>query len=254
MIGGLLIDISGVLHVGGTPVPGALEALHRLREAGYALRFVTNTSRRPRAAVIDRLERLRLPVQRDEVVTAPLAGRRWLEVRGLRPHLLIHPDLMPDFEGMDCRDPNAVFLGDAGEYFDYRCLNRAFRILTTGAPLIAVARNRYFREADGLSLDLGAFVAALEYAAETEAVIVGKPSADFYAAALADMGMEPHRVLVVGDDVEADVLGAVAAGLQGALVRTGKYRPGDEERLEGTGARCYADLREISRYLINIDN
>ena len=249
MIAGLLIDISGVLHVGDEPIIGSAEAVRRLRRAGYLLRFVTNTSRLCRAGVIERLERLQMPVAPEEVITAPLAGRKWLEARGLRPHLLIHPDLAADFRDMECGNPNAVFLGDAGEYFDYPALNRAFRLLMDGAPLVAVARNRYFQEADGLSLDMGAFVTALEYAAGVEAVIIGKPSAGFFESALADMDLEANQVLMVGDDAEADVLGAIAAGLQGALVRTGKYRPGDEERLENTTATVFRNLEELSKSL-----
>ncbi len=250
MIRGLLIDISGVLHVGDEPLPGSRPAVEALRDAGVVLRFVTNTSRRCRAAVIERLLRLGFSVQPEEVLTAPLAGRRWLESRGLRPHLLIHPDLAADFEGMDRDKPNAVFLGDAGEYFDYRCLNAAFRLLMEGAPLVAVARNRYFLEADGLSLDLGAFVAALEYAADIQATIVGKPSPEFFAEALGDMGLEPAQVTMVGDDVEADVLGALDAGLSAVLVMTGKYRPGDEDRLEGSGATLHSDFSELAEKIL----
>ncbi len=250
MLRGLLIDIAGVVHVADTPVHGVREAIRRLREAGLALRFVTNTSRRCRAALLDRLRQMEIPVEEHELLTAPLAGRHWLESRGLRPHLLIHPGLAPDFEGMECREPNAVFLGDAGEYFDYRRLNRAFRVLLEGAPLVAVARNRFFREADGLSLDMGAFVAALEYAADTDAVIVGKPSPAFYESALADMGLTASEVLMVGDDVEADVLGALDAGLDAALVMTGKYRQGDEKRLQETQARVWVDLTELTSNIL----
>lgn len=250
MIRGLLIDISGVLHVGDEPLRGSIAAVESLRDAGMVLRFVTNTSRRCRAAVIERLVRLGFSVQPHEVLTAPLAGRRWLESRGLRPHLLIHPDLAPDFEDMNRDEPNAVFLGDAGEYFDYRCLNAAFRLLMEGSPLIAVARNRYFLEADGLSLDLGAFVAALEYAADIQATIVGKPSADFFAEALGDMGLAPAQVMMVGDDVEADVLGALNAGLSAALVMTGKYRPGDENRLQGSRAVVHHNFGELTKSIL----
>jgi len=250
MLRGLLIDIAGVLHVADVPVPGAWEAICRLRDAGLGIRFVTNTSRRCRAALEERLGQMGMPIESSAILTAPMAGRRWLESRGLRPHLLIHPGLAPDFAGMDCDDPNAVFLGDAGEYFDYRNLNAAFRVLLEGAPLVAVARNRLFREADGLSLDMGAFVAALEYAAETEAVIVGKPSPQFFKAAVDDLGLDASEVLMVGDDVEADVLGALSAGLQAGLVRTGKYRQGDERRLDGTHARVWADLPNLVKTIL----
>ena len=99
-----------------------------------------------------------------------------------------------------------------------------------------------FREAGRLSLDVGPFVAALEYAAGVEAIVVGKPAPAFFHAAVADLGLPPGEVLMIGDDVEADVLGAIAAGLQGVLVRTGKFEPADERRLTGGPGRCVPDI------------
>jgi ribonucleotide monophosphatase NagD (HAD superfamily) len=55
-------------------------------------------------------------------------------------------------------------------------LNDAFRALIDGAELIALQHNRYWRRADGLVLDVGAYSAALEYGAGCEAVVVGKPA------------------------------------------------------------------------------
>ena len=141
----------------------------------------------------------------------------------------------PDFDGLDLHEPNAVVVGDAGEHFSYAGLNRAFRLLQAGAPLLALGRNRYFKEADGLSLDAGPFVAALEYAAGVSAELLGKPAPALFAQALRALGCNPDQAVMIGDDVEADVNGALAAGLGGILVRTGKYRPGDETRLAATG-------------------
>lgn len=239
----VLLDLSGVLYVGERPLPGAREALARLRAEGLPLRFLTNTSRSTRAAVAARLARMGLAVPEAEIFTAPRAALARIRARGLRPMLLVHPGLVPEFEGVATEPPDAVFLGDAGEAFTYAALNRAFRLLMEGAPLLAVGRNRYFREPDGLSLDAGPFVAALEHAAGVEAEIVGKPAPAFFRAACADLGVPPARCLMIGDDVEADVAGAVSAGLQGLLVRTGKYRPGDEARLP-PGALVADDLAQ----------
>ncbi len=238
----VLLDIAGVLHDGERAYPGAVEAVARLRAAGVPLRFVTNTSRRTRTATVQHLQGLGFEVATAEVFTAPLAGRAYLEARGLRPLLIIHPALAPDFAGLATEPPNAVFLADAGEHFDYATLDPAFRLLIGGAPLVAVGRNRYFRTGNELHLDAGPFVAALEYASGQSAVITGKPAPEFFAAVLADLGARPAEAVMLGDDVEADVLGAVAAGLRGVLVRTGKYRPGDEAGLPGAGASVAADL------------
>lgn len=240
-VDGLLLDISGVLYQGAAPLPGAPEAMQRLRASGLPMRFATNTSRSSRAALAEKLRRMDYPVAAEEIFTAPCAAVQAIRQRGLRPLTLVHPELAPDLAGLPGGPPDAVLIGDAGEHFDYRGLNQAFRLLMTGAPLLALARNRYFREADGLSLDVGPFVAALEYASGVTAEVFGKPAPAFFREAAEAMGVAPDRLLMVGDDVESDVVGALDAGLQAALVRTGKYSPEDETRLAGR-APVLADL------------
>ena len=132
------------------------------------------------------------------------------------------------------RRGEAVVVGDAAQGFTYAALNTAFRKLLDGAEFLALARNRSFKDDDGeLSLDAGPFVAALEYACQRQAVLFGKPAADFFQAALASAGCDGKEAVMVGDDAEADVAGALAAGVGSALlVRTGKYRPGDENKVK----------------------
>jgi ribonucleotide monophosphatase NagD (HAD superfamily) len=85
-------------------------------------------------------------------------------------------------------------------------------------------RNMYWRTADGLELDTGAYVRALEEATGVAPVVLGKPSPDFFASAVAELDLAPERVAMIGDDLHNDVLGAQHAGLRGVLVRTGKFR------------------------------
>lgn len=244
MIRGVLLDLSGVLYVGDEPLPGAPEALARLRGAGLPVRFVTNVTRRPFREILARLGDMGFRVQEDELLTAPRATRRYLESHGLHPYLLIHPALEPEFSDLAAGEPDAVVLGDAEDGFSYGNLNRAFRLLMDGAPLLAMGNNRYFRDREGLSLDIGPFVAALEYASGRQAVVLGKPSADFFRVAVGAIGCDPGDAVMVGDDAWADVDGALGAGLQGILVRTGKYRPGDESTIGHGGARVVADFIE----------
>ncbi|MEM0915937.1 MAG: TIGR01458 family HAD-type hydrolase [Planctomycetota bacterium] len=228
---GVLIDLSGVLYVGDRAVPGAIDALGRLRDADVRLRFVTNTSRRTRADVVDKLRGLGYAIDTAEVFSAPLAARRAIQRQRLRPHLLVHPSVRADFDGLDSADPNAVVVGDAGERFDYDSLNAAFRVLVEddGRPLISMGANRYFKDGDGgLSLDMGPFVEALAFAAGRKAMTVGKPAPAFFRDVLQDMGCKPATSVMIGDDLANDVGGAQAVGLTGVLVRTGKYRPADE--------------------------
>lgn len=229
----VLLDISGVLYQGDEPIPGAPEAVKQLRDAGVTLRFVTNTSRKPAAVVLEKLHRLGFSVASGELFTAPQAARRWLSERGHRPFLIVHPDIENEFSSLDRRDPDAVLLADAEERLSYVWLDRAFELLMAGAPLLAIGDNRYFHDGERLHLDAGPFVRALEYAAGIRAHIAGKPSPLFFRQVLAATGADAADTLMVGDDVEADVRGALDAGLQACLVQTGKYRRGDEALVAG---------------------
>lgn len=250
MIHGVLIDLEGVLYVGGYPLPGAREALLSLRAAGIPVRFVTNSSRTTRGAIIDRLARMGLDVSIEHLFTPVVAARNYLIERKLTPHLLVHSNIRGEFADLLGPPPGAVLLGDAGSAFDYEALNRCFRLLLDGMPLLAMGSNRYFRDDGGLSLDIGPFVAALEYAAELEAVVLGKPASDFFLAAVDSLELPPQDVIMIGDDAEMDVRGALAAGLRGVLVRTGKYRSGDEAKVEPHGGRVFDDLDAVVDYIL----
>jgi len=242
-IEGLLLDVDGVLYQGDAAIPGAPEALRRLRKAGMAFRLITNTTRTPKAALLDKLARLGLDVGEDELVTTAEIARAVILRDGAKPYLLVHEDLKIDCPPEADR-PDSVLLGDAADGFTFERLNKAFRILIGGGRFYALARNRYFRTAAGLELDAGPFVAALEYASGVEARVLGKPDPNFFHAAADSAGLAPATTLMVGDDIEADVEGAIGTGFQAALVRTGKFRQADEARAHRAGARVYPSIVE----------
>jgi HAD superfamily hydrolase (TIGR01458 family) len=191
-------------------------------------------------------------VDREELVTpAVLAVAHCLKHDRRRALLVMNEEVKEDFAELvedDGAHADAVIVGDLGEAFGYDILNRAFRAVIADAELIALQKNRYWLRADGLSLDVGPFVAALEYATRREALVVGKPSRAFFELVVAGLGVEPARAAMVGDDVESDVGGALAAGLAGVLVRTGKYTP-DAARDSGVQPTAtidsIADLPEL---------
>lgn len=232
----LLLDLDGVLVVSWEPVSGAAEALAELRGRGIPFRLVTNTSSESRAGIAQRLTALGMPVEPQEVVTAVVATSAYLAERhpGARVFLLSDEESVGDLGRVELVEPGAeadvVVVGGANERFSYQALNHAFRLVAGGAPLVAMHRSLYWRAADGLHLDGGAFVRALEEAAGVEAVVCGKPSPAFFRAALAELGVPAERAAMVGDDLANDVLAARAVGLAGVLVRTGKFRPSDLQR------------------------
>lgn len=226
-IHGVLCDLDGVLYVGDDIIPGAGEAIAALKSAGIPCRFTTNTTTKSQATLYVKLQRLSLPIDCHEIISAPQAAVRYLRKHG-RPscYLCINDDLRQDFaEFPETADrPDVVIVGDIHDRWDYQTLNRLFRMLLDGAELIALHKGRYWHEADGLYLDIGAFVAGLEYATGTTATVIGKPNEAFFLEAVADMDMSPNEVIMVGDDIESDIGGAQQAGLSGILVKTGKYR------------------------------
>ena len=242
----VLLDLDGVLYVEDEPVPGAREAVAALRARGLALRFVTNTTSRPRRQILERLQRLGFDATPEELSTpAALAVRRCLDRGHRRVVLLMNDAVKEDLAGLEevDRDADAVIVGDLGTAWGYGPLNRAFRLLMDGAELVALQKNRYWLTPEGLSLDVGPFVAALEYATGRPADIVGKPAPAFFETVLATLGVPAHRAAMVGDDVETDVGGALAAGLAGILVRTGKYRA---EAVRASGVEPTATVDSIA--------
>jgi HAD superfamily hydrolase (TIGR01458 family) len=229
----LLVDLEGTVYQSERLIPGAAEALREAEARGVTHRFVTNTTSRPRAMIARQLADMGFAVDPERIFTAPRAARARLLRQGVRRcDFLVNPALLGDFAGLDSDEevPEAVVLGDMGEGLTYARLNRALRHVMSGAELVALARNRVWRGTDGWMLDVGAIAAALEYASGRAASLVGKPSPEFFAEALAATGVAPQEAAVVGDDLESDVEGGQSAGMRGVLVRTGKFRADDAAR------------------------
>ena len=231
----LLIDLDGVLYVEDEPIAGAAEALRRLRERGLPLRFVTNTTAHSRDRTLHKLARLGLRVDDRELITPAALAVQHCRGRGYhRVALIMNDEVKRDFKELQetTGRADAVIIGDLGSAFGYDVLNHAFRQVMDGAELIALQKNRYWMRADGLSLDVGPFVAAIEYAASRDAYVVGKPATGFFEQVLASVSVDASAAAMVGDDIDSDIGGALRAGLDAILVRTGKYR---EDRLRESG-------------------
>ncbi|XP_039927413.1 phospholysine phosphohistidine inorganic pyrophosphate phosphatase isoform X6 [Hirundo rustica] len=226
---GLLLDVSGVLYDsgadGGVPIAGSAEAVRRIKASGLKLQLCTNETQATRENFVRKLRAMGFDVSEAEVTAPAPAACRLLRERGLRPHLLVHHDLVPEFAEIDKTNPNCVVLGDAAENFTYANLNEAFRLLIgmEKPVLISLGKGRYYKETDGLKLDVGAYMKALEYACDIQAEVVGKPAKSFFESALAELGIPPEQAIMIGDDIVNDVGGAQQCGMRALQVRTGKY-------------------------------
>jgi phospholysine phosphohistidine inorganic pyrophosphate phosphatase len=233
---GILFDMDGVVYNSETLIEGAPETLAWVRERGIPHMFVTNTTSRGRGVLVEKLSRFGIPATEADILTPCVAAREFMGDSG--PVALFVPEKShAEFAGMELlaedRESGArwVVVGDLGEGWSFRTLNRAFRLLqsTPEAQLVALGLTRFWQAADGLCLDTAPYVAALECATGRNAVVLGKPAAAFFETAARRLGVAKEDVLMIGDDIRVDVGGAQRAGLKGALVKTGKYRPGDLE-------------------------
>uniref|UniRef100_A0A0R3RQQ2 Haloacid dehalogenase-like hydrolase domain-containing protein 2 n=1 Tax=Elaeophora elaphi TaxID=1147741 RepID=A0A0R3RQQ2_9BILA len=245
----VLIDLSGTLHVEDMCIAGVPAALQRLRSnPRYAVKFVTNTTKESAERLYERLTKLGLEITRSEIFTSLTAAKNLIKKDNLRPMLLLENAALEDFTDVDVdiKEPNAVVVGLAPSKFTYGSLNKAFRVLLDGAKLIAVHKGRYYKQKDGLSLGPGPFVEALEYAADVESQVIGKPERAFFLMALAsiDNSLTPQQAIMIGDDVRDDVLGAINAGMRAILVKTGKYSGGDELKIPEASRNCVESFVE----------
>jgi phospholysine phosphohistidine inorganic pyrophosphate phosphatase len=235
----LLFDMDGVLYNDTLPMEGAPEALAWVRRAQIPHLFVTNTSSRSRQHLAEKLVGFGIPATEGDILCPPAAAADWLRAHAEGPVALFAPDkARAEFAGLDVLPPDSetgaryVVIGDLAEAWDFRIINRAFRLLHSNpeSQLVALGMTRFWQTPDGLQLDVAPFVAALEHASGKQAMVFGKPAAPFFLAAAEKLRVPAEHILMIGDDVDVDVGGAQRAGLMGALVKTGKFRPSDLER------------------------
>jgi HAD superfamily hydrolase (TIGR01458 family) len=235
-VDGLLLDIDGVLATSWQPIPGSVEAMRWIRDAGIGFRLITNTTTHTRAELADTLVAAGFEVGPEEIVTAVVATASYLREHhpGAPTYVLSDGDAAHDLTGVEAVDApesaEVIVIGGASDAFSYDAVNRIFRRLMEGAVLVGMHRNLFWRTAVGWELDGGAYLAGLEAASGVEATICGKPAAAYFASALSLLGVAAERAIMVGDDITNDILGAQAAGLRAVQVRTGKFRDTDLDR------------------------
>jgi HAD superfamily hydrolase (TIGR01458 family) len=261
MTRGLLSDVHGVLYIHPRALEGSVAAVRRLRDAGYPHVFLTNSTQYAKASILATLHELGFEVPPERFMTAAEAAGDLLAEWGFaRVGWLCVPELAEDIPGVEPIPPDAsapdrvdaVLVGDLGAGFTYEVLTQAFRWLHEGAPLVALARNRYYQGPDGrLVLDCGPFVRLLEEAGDTTALVAGKPSLEFFRAGLRRLGLAAADVAMVGDDLHGDLHPAMDLGMRALQVRTGKFREDRYARESRPADHLVRDLAEAVNLLLD---
>ncbi|KAF9932603.1 hypothetical protein FBU30_007749 [Linnemannia zychae] len=259
-IRGVLIDVSGTVHVGDKVIPGAVQALDRLRASGIPFRFCTNTTQYSGDTLANKLRKFGFNVKREEIFTSLSACRQFVQSQGLRPLLMFEPDALEEFSGIQTSEPHdSVVIGLSPSNFNYGMMNKAFRILLetksssaslplkpdTKVPrLVAVHKAKYFADKDqtNLSLGPGGFVEALEYASGVKAHVVGKPQKAFFELAIQSMGLSLPTPSTAPNPDQSAVAGTTAKPTPMGIVMIGD----DVEQDLGGGAASLG----LTRYLV----
>ena len=246
-IKGVLLDIDGVLYTGDTPLPGAAESLQFLKENEIPFRCISNTTQKSRASISQKLKGYGLHIPEKFIFTPAAALVSVLKENNIQKCFFltekdVRKDLLVDGIIESNSGTEAVVVGDAGDYFNYHSLNEAFRLLIDGASFFALEKDRYWMDNEGLSLSAGPFVYGLEYASGVSAHLIGKPSSSFFKKALNSMEITASEAVMVGDDIYTDIEGSQNAGMNGILVKTGKF---DSQRVRESGITPYRIINSI---------
>lgn len=250
-IQGMLFDLDGVLYVGERAIDGAVDTIKAIHDRQLPHRYVTNTTTQPRASLSRKLQAMGFPIEPHEILSAPAAACVYLRQRQPRScYFVVSEAISEEFREFPTSDtPDVVVIGDIGRAWTYDLVNRLFRMVMAGADMVALHKGKYWQTAEGLRVDIGAFIAGLEYATGVDATVIGKPSPAFFQAAAHELHCPAASILMVGDDIDADVGGAQRCGIRGVLVKTGKYRPEQAAASAVVPDAVIDSIAQLSRYL-----
>ena len=227
---GVIFDIDGVLEFQGTVYLGAIDTIYGLRKQGKMLRFLTNSTLKSRVSCAEKLRRKGFQISSDEVITASYATAQYLQA--------LHPRscwVMAEREGIhefqefrhDTEEPEYIVIGDNRSRFDFDHLNHALRLLLKGAKLIGMQGELLDNSMGAPELNVGSWVSMLARASGVVATYIGKPNSYVFELALSTMNLQKHEVVIVGDRLSTDVLGAREFGISSILVKTGEFNEED---------------------------
>jgi len=244
VIKAVLFDLDGVLYVGDHIISGAAQSVQHMLDLNLPVAGLTNTTTQPKSAIANKLAGFGIPIHASDIYTPAALAVRAIGNRSAR--LYVRDSLMEDFQGirMDNDNPDVIVMGDlGGDGYTPDLLHEIFNAVMDGSTILALHKNRFWQKPDGLHLDIGPFVAAIEYATGKDAVVLGKPSPDFFHGVCAALCVQPEATLMIGDDIESDIGGAQQAGLKTTLVQTGKFRA---DFVKATGIKANLVLPSIA--------
>lgn len=273
-IRGILIDIAGTLEFKNEAIPEAIETISWLKNAGYQIKLLTNTDSKDPRAIVQHLLDYGFPITEKDIFTPIVALRDFilahpeqrfylLTTNPVRRYLeeSIHENLEFAFDfdhesgSYSESFPDYTVICDFSEDWKIKYLDQAFQYVSAGSTLIGSQGNRYFLDDNGFPrLDTGSFVEMIRRATGSDFQILGKPAASFFLQAAESIGIPPEETLVIGDDIESDILGGQEASMWTALVETGKGKRAPPAHLKHVEPSCrLLSFSDVKKFFDNPD-
>lgn len=247
----IFFDLDGTLYFRGKAINRAVETVDYLKEKGYICRFLTNTDSKQTASILKNVTDMGFHISLEEIFTPVTASVKFLEwKKDISVYPLVSDEIAEEYRKFKCSDKAIDYLviGDCREKVSYSHLNQAFQLISEKTEILALQKGRYYYDATGKNLDTGAFVAMMEYASNKTSTVLGKPSESFFTILLQDLDLSASDVLIIGDDITTDILGANKICAKSALVKTGKFQ---DQRHLNTGVPDYIldSVADLAEYL-----
>jgi len=248
----LLIDLEGVLYSDDKLISGSDKVLQDLRKKGLKLRFLTNTTTIPRNKILNKLTNYGFDIEEEEIFTPVTATKKFLEEKNIKEVFLVtSKELLSEFNNYELtnKNPKAIIMGDIYKEFNWDILDKIFKLIHKhDSHLISLHQNKYCIRENEISLDLGPFVKAIEYASNKNAVLMGKPNINFFDLVIKDLDAQHENIVMIGDDIKSDIEGGYQAGLKTIQVKTGKYQSSDDKNSLQPDARI-KNINEVLNLL-----
>jgi len=229
----VLIDFDGVIKIGNELASEAYSFFKYLSKNNIPFCILSNSTLRTSELVSEFLLKKNI-VYEIPILTAFDATLEFVKKNYTKVKVYCRDNLIKHFnELLDDNNPQAVVIGDIGNKWSYETLNEMFRYVLNGADIVAMHKNKFWKPDDEIILDVGAFVTAIEFASGKEAFVIGKPSKIYFNTALEKLGFNLNNdFIMIGDDLENDVIASQKIGGTGILILTGKTKLSDIKDLK----------------------
>jgi 4-nitrophenyl phosphatase len=245
-----LIDLDGTLYRGKEVISDAPDFIRWLEQTGRRYRYVTNNSTRTPEQVAEHLRGFGIPAETEHVLTTSMTVAKYIEAdgKGKKVYMIGESGLRHALEsaGLEITDTDADYVVQGMDReFTYEKLKKASLLIQAGATFITTNIDKNLPTEEGMMPGAGSLMIALQTATGVQPIVIGKPEARMIDLAIEELGVSKDQAVVVGDNLETDILAGVHAGVRTAMVLTGFSKREQVEAAEGKPTVIFENLTAL---------